>query len=193
MPKVSDAHRESRREEILGAARRRFASEGFHATSMQDILDESGLSAGAVYRYFSGKSDIVSAVAAENVGSLLESLGCHADHAEDVTVADAVIAVLHRIRAKHDAGAGAQLALQVWAESVRDPELREHFAGTHQQFRTIVAALLRRRHPDLGDDADCIAGAACALVPGYIHQLALLDDAATADFEQGVRRMLAGL
>jgi AcrR family transcriptional regulator len=189
VPKVSDAHRESRREEILCAARRRFAQEGFHATSMQDILEESGLSAGAVYSYFAGKSDIVSAIACQNISTVLDSLSCYAEHA-DLPIADAVVAVLHNIRAKHEAGGIARLALQVWAESARDEQLREQFAATHQRFRTIVADLVRRRHPDLDAEADCIAGAVGALIPGFIHQLALLDDAATRDFEQGVRRML---
>src|SRR3954468_15322156 len=98
VPKVSAEHREARREEILGAARRRFACEGFHATSMQDILAESGLSAGAVYRYFNGKSDIVAAIAGENMGAVLESLSEYAESGVDVPVADAVVAGLQRIR-----------------------------------------------------------------------------------------------
>lgn len=190
MPKVSAEHRESRRAEILCAARRRFAAGGFHATSMQDILDESGLSAGAVYGYFNGKSDIVSAIACENVSTVLDSLSCSAEHAAETSVADAVVAVLHSIRAKHDNDGIARLALQVWAESARDPQLREQFADTHRRFRAIITVLVRTRHPELEAEADCIAGAVGALIPGFIHQLGLLDETATHNFEQGVRRML---
>lgn len=192
MPKVSAEHREARREEILCAARRRFASEGFHATSMQDILTESGLSAGAVYRYFNSKSDIVSAIACENMSALLSSLESYADAAADVPVADIVVAVLQQIRNKHENDRLARLALQVWAESARDPELRTQFCSSHDRFRAIVRNLVLRRHPDLGHDADAVAGAITALVPGFLHQLALLDPEATAGFETGVRRMLDG-
>jgi TetR/AcrR family transcriptional regulator, transcriptional repressor of aconitase len=192
VPKVSAEHREARREEILCAARRRFASEGFHATSMQDILTESGLSAGAVYRYFDSKSDIVSAIACENMSNLLDSLESYADSAADLPVADAVVAVLQRIRAKHEGDSLARLALQVWAESARDPALRARFCDTHQRFRAIVRTLVQRRHPDLGTEADAVAGAITAIVPGFLHQLALLDPEATKDFEAGVRRMLDG-
>ena len=192
MPKVSAEHREARREEILCAARRRFASEGFHATSMQDILTESGMSAGAVYRYFNSKSDIVSAIACENMSELLASLESYADAAADVPVADVVVAVLQRIRDKHESDRLARLALQVWAESARDPELRTQFCSTHHRFRAIVRNLVLRRHPNLEDDADAIAGAITALVPGFLHQLALLDPEATVGFEIGVRRMLDG-
>ena len=192
MPKVSAEHREARREEILCAARRRFSSEGFHATSMQDILSESGLSAGAVYRYFDSKSDIVSAIACENMSALLGSLEAYADADTDVPVADVVVAVLRRIRDKHDSDGLARLALQVWAESARDPQLRERFCSTHQRFRAIVRNIVLHRHPDLGGDADAVAGAIAALVPGFLHQLALLHPEATAGFEFGVRRLLDG-
>jgi TetR/AcrR family transcriptional regulator, transcriptional repressor of aconitase len=193
VPKVSAEHREARREEILCAARRRFATEGFHATSMQDILAESGMSAGAVYRYFNSKSDIVSAIACENMGALLDSVESYAATAADIPVADAVVAVLQRIRAKHETDGVGRLALQVWAESARDPELRERFCSTHERFRSIIRGLVVRRHPDLEADADALAGAITALVPGFIHQLALLGPHVTDGFEDGVRLLLAGL
>jgi hypothetical protein len=43
-----------------------FAREGFHRTTMQDIVAQTGLSAGAIYRYFPAKEDIVAAIAAEH-------------------------------------------------------------------------------------------------------------------------------
>jgi len=62
MPRVSAAHKESRKEQIIAAAGRCFARSGYAATGMQQILQESGLSAGAVYSYFKGKLDIYMAV-----------------------------------------------------------------------------------------------------------------------------------
>src|SRR3954470_18901979 len=61
MPRVSEEHLERRRRQILDAARRCFVRKGVHETSMQDIFAESGLSAGAVYRYFKSKNEIVAA------------------------------------------------------------------------------------------------------------------------------------
>ena len=65
MPKVSDAHLAARRRQILDAAARCFARDGFHRTSMQDIVGESGISAGLVYRYFAGKDDMITAIVTE--------------------------------------------------------------------------------------------------------------------------------
>ena len=55
---MSDAHRASRREQILDAALRRIVRQGFHRTSMADIIEESGLSAGAIYLHFDSKQRI---------------------------------------------------------------------------------------------------------------------------------------
>src|SRR5919197_5412070 len=65
MPRVSEAHLERRRRQILDAARVCFIRKGFYETSMQDVFRESGLSAGAVYSYFKSKDDLVKAIATE--------------------------------------------------------------------------------------------------------------------------------
>ena len=65
MPKVTDEHVAARRRQILSAALRCFAREGFHRTTMQDIFRESDLSPGAVYSYFKGKDELTFAIIAE--------------------------------------------------------------------------------------------------------------------------------
>jgi AcrR family transcriptional regulator len=63
MPKISEEKRQARRLEILDVATRCFAWQGFHRTSMADIIRELKSSPGAVYCYFRGKPDIVAAIA----------------------------------------------------------------------------------------------------------------------------------
>ena len=74
MPKVTQQHRDARREQILAAARRCFLSDGFHATSMQDLFAASGLSSGAVYSYFASKDDVIVAIAEENMRGVTEMI-----------------------------------------------------------------------------------------------------------------------
>ena len=59
--------------QILDAARRCFTRNGFQATSMQDIFTASGLSAGAVYSHFTGKDEIVTAIADEVIDTITAS------------------------------------------------------------------------------------------------------------------------
>jgi AcrR family transcriptional regulator len=63
LPKISAAHEQQRREQILSAAMACFARQGYHATSMDDVVRESGLSVGAIYTYFSSKEDLFLALA----------------------------------------------------------------------------------------------------------------------------------
>ena len=71
MPKVSHEYRAERRAHILAAARRCFVRDGFHGTSMQDLVDEAGVSSGAVYRYFPSKDAVIETIAAENLDQVV--------------------------------------------------------------------------------------------------------------------------
>jgi AcrR family transcriptional regulator len=58
VPKISPAQEQHRRAQILAAAMACFARQGYHATSMDDVVRESGLSVGAIYSYFASKEDL---------------------------------------------------------------------------------------------------------------------------------------
>lgn len=78
MARVSQEHLDARRRQILDGAALCFARNGFHATSMQDVLKEVDLSAGAVYRYFSGKEELIAAIVTEvlqEVGDAFRTAG----------------------------------------------------------------------------------------------------------------------
>lgn len=56
------AYEEARRTEILDAALRVFVRAGVNAATMQEIARETGLSVGALYRYFESKDALVQGV-----------------------------------------------------------------------------------------------------------------------------------
>lgn len=51
-----------RKRQVLLTAQRLFVEKGFSATSVQDILDESGISKGTFYNYFSTKNECLMAI-----------------------------------------------------------------------------------------------------------------------------------
>ena len=51
-----------RRDEFVDVALRLMQTKGWAATSIQDVLAETGASKGAFYHYFSSKSDLLEAV-----------------------------------------------------------------------------------------------------------------------------------
>jgi AcrR family transcriptional regulator len=52
----------ARREEILDAARRVFAEQGFRGTTIADIAEEAGIALGTIYLYFPSKDDVFAAL-----------------------------------------------------------------------------------------------------------------------------------
>lgn len=57
-PIVSNQHREERKNLILKAAKEVFINKGFNATTIQDIINHSGVSRGGVYTYFKNTEDV---------------------------------------------------------------------------------------------------------------------------------------
>ncbi len=78
-----------RRVEILDLASQMFARSGFHGTSMDDLGAAVGLSGPALYRYFSGKEAILSAMLIDISERLLEGgrerTAAHADPRQRLT------------------------------------------------------------------------------------------------------------
>lgn len=62
MPKLAEDEKASRRAHILGAALRCFARTGYHATTIDDIAAEAGVSKGAPYVYFESKEALFRAL-----------------------------------------------------------------------------------------------------------------------------------
>jgi hypothetical protein len=52
MPKIAEAVRAARREQIIAAGLACFARSGYHATTMADVAAQAGVSKGTPYLYF---------------------------------------------------------------------------------------------------------------------------------------------
>src|SRR6478609_2260637 len=114
MPKVSDAHRDARRDQITEAALRAFAAKGFQKTSMADIIAESGLSAGAIYLHFESKQQISVAAARTVVGHRRDDIAARL--AEDpLPDPDELIGVI--MSGLHKELRDSRLLVQMWGES----------------------------------------------------------------------------
>jgi AcrR family transcriptional regulator len=75
VPKISPAQEQQRRAQILAAAMACFARQGYHATSMDDVVRESGLSVGAIYSYFPSKEDLLLTLSDDRAQQTLAYMG----------------------------------------------------------------------------------------------------------------------
>ena len=55
MPRIAEATRAARREQIIAAGMACFARSGYHATTMADVAAQAGVSKGTPYLYFDSK------------------------------------------------------------------------------------------------------------------------------------------
>ncbi|MHC5904486.1 TetR/AcrR family transcriptional regulator [Streptomyces sp. S6] len=204
MARVSQAHLDARRRQIMEAAERRFASNGFHATSMQDVLKEADLSAGAVYRYFSGKDELIHAIVAEVIGTLGE---VYREAAEEIPppmpdelVPRAMRSMMKARPALMDSGDWLfpRLLIHVWTELLRNEELAAQVGEGYERVRAAWGEVVRgyKRAGIMPEDADAdaLARAMIALAQGLMMQIAVLE-ATPADMEKaltdGVRALMS--
>jgi AcrR family transcriptional regulator len=194
MPRVSDDHLAARRRQILDAARRAFLRDGFHNTSMQDVIAEAGLSVGAVYRYFKSKNDLITEIAEEVIsgaGAMFESL---ASHEPPLAPLDALERALEFIDTEVGSSGAFRLALPVWAESLRDPALGTFVSAKYAQMRGHFAVLAARAQAagKLAPDADpeAVGAVLFGMVPGYALQRVLSDGPDRKTYLAGARALL---
>ncbi|MBA3339908.1 MAG: TetR/AcrR family transcriptional regulator [Geodermatophilaceae bacterium] len=194
MPKVSVEHRAARRQQILDAARICFLRNGFHATTMQDVFTQAGLSAGAVYLYFRGKDEIVRAIALEAITEIAATLQPMVDApGAPAPIYDVIAAAVTGLERLDIERGVPRIALQVWGEAMRSPEMAVEVKDIIETVAPLMVRLVER-HRDLGSlppeaPVHATARALMGLVPGFIVQRVLTGlDAAT--YLEGLRTLL---
>jgi AcrR family transcriptional regulator len=163
-----------RREEILAAAKRCFARDGFHATSMREIYGECCLSPGAVYNHFASKEEIVRAlgeaalreaeaqrVALEGIEDPIEALRLLAAGTREALVREEDLL----------------MRLQLAGESVRNEAVAEFsrlaFEATHETVTGLIRRAQHAEHLDPRLDADALARVLIGIFQGVVVQTAI--------------------
>ncbi|OIK07917.1 TetR/AcrR family transcriptional regulator [Streptomyces monashensis] len=197
MPRITAERREAKRAEIVAAARRCFARDGFHQTSMPHIAAEAGVSAGAPYRYFTSKEEIILAITGDAFRLIFEPVERLAESADAPSVAELVAAALDTISgetvqdaAGHEVPVEELLrcVVQTWAEVLRNDEVRGPAAEGFEKARATVADALRRGRAagavPAAMDPDRAARVVMGLLHGFLLQrvaFGLTDTAGFAD------------
>jgi TetR/AcrR family transcriptional regulator, transcriptional repressor of aconitase len=194
VPRITAARASAQRERILDAALTCFAREGFHAATMQDIVAESGLSPGAIYGYFKGKTDVVMAIASERHAMERRRM----EHALttgdiDTSLVRLVEGFVLGLRDPQEKK-WRRLAVQLWAESLSNPRLKREALGGVTQAIEVLAPMIGKaqrggRWPaDL--DPESAARVLVAILQGISLQLAWDDNIDIASFASALRIMI---
>jgi AcrR family transcriptional regulator len=195
MPRVSAQHEQAVRERIVRAAIGVFAERGFHRATMQDVVRASGLSVGAIYTYFKGKSELILAgcdlITDQELGELRERLSTVTDYRERIAVA---LGYFFDQFEEQRAGRGtAILMTQAWAEADADPAIREMLRRRRRDIVMSVTLLLQEGvvRGELAPwlDVDSVSHAFAALLDGIT--LEAIEDGAAYRRDDAERRALA--
>jgi AcrR family transcriptional regulator len=186
----------STRERILNAAAQLFAEHGFASASMPAIAELSGITAGAIYRHFKSKAELL----LEVVKRALEALPLSFERSSSEDNA----AVLPEFAARITDSALTllrQLSVEVHAAARRDPEVRKLLAAYNERALRKIRALLeveqRARPRDATRAPEFTARALMVFLMGLNHMDTLhpqlVGDPAWREFVASHVAMLLGL
>ncbi|MDJ0363011.1 TetR/AcrR family transcriptional regulator [Rhodococcus sp. H29-C3] len=173
MPKVSDAYRQTKRDEIVAATFRVIARRGLRTMTMADIIDESGLSAGSVYSHFTTKHEIIGLVAARVIGERAEQLRVESQE-RPRSPRETVHWWLSGLE-NDPLPYGA--ALQIWGEAASDPDIRSIVEARMTAIEDAFAVAAERWLVAAGKDPAPSRDTARAMLTfcqGYIVRAAVL-------------------
>ena len=92
MPRVTQAFRDRQQARIYAAATRCFARAGFHATSMDDVIQEAGMSSSTIYRYLpGGKQELICSVCTWRIDKLAACLDQLRQETDPPGIRDALV------------------------------------------------------------------------------------------------------
>jgi AcrR family transcriptional regulator len=194
MPKVTEAYRDARRDEIARAAMRCLTRQGFAGTSMADIIAESGLSAGAIYSHFASKAEIAQHAARLVVRNRADELRDLVQRADHPLAPIEILTFL--LGGMAEAEVRRSLLLQIWAEATVDPEINAMLMDTVATLRAAYAyavtpwlrATGRAHDPESARSA---ADSMVALSQGFIVSSALFGTDDPSALFEGIAALLA--
>ncbi|MFI7666079.1 TetR/AcrR family transcriptional regulator [Nocardia sp. NPDC049526] len=194
MPRVSAEHLERRRQQILDAAQLCFARKGFYETSMQEIFTESDLSAGAVYRYFKSKNEIIAALAAETTVELRAAMTRTIRSDPLPTPAQLVRVIAEYVVAHSGPDGPVRLAPQAWALALVHAEAAEYVKGAvvamRDRWTEYVGRMVQVGWLPADTDIHAVTTAIIGFMPGFILQHLIIGDPDPETLARGVATLL---
>ncbi len=143
-PRVTEEYLEERRQHIISAAEVCFARLGIHATTLENIRAEAGLSRGAVYHYFKSKEDIVEGLRERSRQADMEAF------AQNVSGGDPLEELLTMLRYALQLTIGpgreidSRVATFLWAEALLNERIHASQMRLIEAHRPLALRLVKR-------------------------------------------------
>jgi AcrR family transcriptional regulator len=161
MPRLAEAARTERRQQLIDAGWRCASRQGFRSLTVEDVCAEAGVSKGAFYLYFGQKQDLLLA--------LLEDDAAGVDATMDEVRRSRVSGVerLRRlVRADLERGEDAarlQVRADLWSEMSSNPAVKERFAEVVRRRRIALRSWIDESI-EVGEIVDIPSNALAAIL-----------------------------
>ena len=192
MTETVDPYLAQRKDEILAAARTVFIRNGFERATMQEIADEVGLSAGAIYRYFPSKAALITSVCAVVGAGHLSKFN---QGTEDQSALELLVsggkAVWSALFGPEGDDA-LRINLEATVAAIRHPgEISEHLASEMTAEVRLLAGLIERAQDDGALPSDLEPQTLAALLLAVTQGMHLLNGQLRGDADvEGVWELL---
>jgi AcrR family transcriptional regulator len=136
---------ESRRQEIISAARACFLRNGFHQTTTDEICREASITPGGLYHYFGSKDELIAAVIDANASAAVTRMKTLIEEAMSAETAFRQVAqFFFETMQDPDIDNLTRLDLEIWVEGLRNPKLGETSKRAWTMRQEWLEALIRR-------------------------------------------------
>jgi AcrR family transcriptional regulator len=141
---------EERRAAILDSALAVFAERGYHASSIDDIAREGGVSKALIYEHFASKQKLYEELLEQHAGELFERLAAAMEEAGDTGAARLATGLdaFYRFVEEH------RVAWRMLFREASDPEMVAVLERVVAQVTSVVAALIAQDPGARSSDVD---------------------------------------
>lgn len=132
-----------RKQQIFQAALVCFGRQGYHLTTMDDIVRESGLSKGALYWYFKGKKELFLSLfqeVIEQLGETWQSITVN----QDASATDKLLATIALFRNElREMVPLFGVMMEAWALTRHDEEVENLFRGFYKPYLQMMTQIIK--------------------------------------------------
>ena len=174
MPKLSESAWETRRRHVMVSAWKCFSRQGFQATTMDEIIAETGMSSSSVYRYFAGKDDLIASAAEESLTVTKGVLDDLKRRKPPPGPRDTLTAITKALKRQMDQPGYdlSKITVNAWAEALRQPQIHERAYRFYRETHKTLIELARRWQSEgvvsADGDPTSIADLFVTLMPGML-------------------------
>lgn len=193
MPRLTPQRWAARRQQILDGARGCFLRNGFHATSMKEVVEAAHMSPGAVYNHFASKEELIAAICEQALAEVTETFDQLLQRPTLPPLDETVTAVFRHSSPLDTQRDSARLLVQIWAESIRSRPLAARVEPIFHAVRRVLTSLVNGYQKQgaipATAPAEDVADVLLATLQGTILRQAMLGGVDLEALRRGVRAL----